>query len=401
MAWATAKMFGPFGHPGDQDPRRNVPGAAALDLWLAIPFYLGLAIAVLRLARPVYAILVISLVGLLLPGIFSEYAPHFHRILGAAAPVALLCAVGLDWLWNIGRTRFAGAAFPFSALRWASILLLLFGAVGSARDYFVRWATLPDLFYAFDVGLCSMGQRIAALPPNSPVYLTPRDVSDPTIAFALRTQPGAAPSVVSFDGRHIFPLTAALNEQPEYYAVIEHEDFRAPLLLPELFPTATTVEQINDALGKRYGSLVERPATTTPQRPPQHTLVVKIGDGIQLAGYDVQPETLRPGEILYLQLHWQVKTAPAGDWTVFTHLLGRDASGGRTVVAGHDSPPGEGSLPTPRWQAGWRLLDEYQIPLPADLAPGRYELAIGLYQPTGDHLPADPSGVNLGEVQIE
>ena len=93
MAWATAKMFGPSGSPGDQDPRRNLPGAPALDLWLAIPFYLGLTLALLRLRQPAYAILVTSLVGLLLPGIFSEYAPHFHRILGVAAPVALLCAV--------------------------------------------------------------------------------------------------------------------------------------------------------------------------------------------------------------------------------------------------------------------------------------------------------------------
>jgi hypothetical protein len=39
--WATAKMFGPFGQPGDLDPRRNLPGAPALNLWLALPFTPG------------------------------------------------------------------------------------------------------------------------------------------------------------------------------------------------------------------------------------------------------------------------------------------------------------------------------------------------------------------------
>ena len=50
--WATAKMFGPFGAPGDLDPRRNLPGAPALNLWHALPFYLGLAWAVRHSRRP-------------------------------------------------------------------------------------------------------------------------------------------------------------------------------------------------------------------------------------------------------------------------------------------------------------------------------------------------------------
>jgi hypothetical protein len=58
-------------------------------------------------------------------------------------------------------------------------------------------------------------------------------------------------------------------------------------------------------------------------------------------------------------------------------------------------------LPTPRWQAGWQILDEYQLALPADLAPGSYQLAVGLYQPTGEQLPATPGGLPLGDVEIE
>lgn len=397
MAWATAKMFGPFGAPGDQDPRRNLPGAPALNLWLAVPFYLGLVWALLRVRRPAFLIPLVGLLGLLLPGVLSEYAPHFHRIVGAAATVALLCGFGFDWLWQqAGRT----AQFK-QALRGAVVALFLVGAGVSGRDYFVRWAALPDLFYAFDVGLWEVGQQIAAQPPDRSIYLTPRDASHPTLAFASATRPGEGVRPISFDGRHLFPLLDGSNDQPELYIVIEHEDFRTPLLLPEVFPGARVVAELTDRQGRVYARFYERPPQAVPQRLPQHERIVTIGDGIELAGYDVLPGVLRRSEVLYLQLHWLVKTAPVGDWTVFTHVTTQDEDGRRTVVAGHDSRPGAGSLPTDRWQPGWRILDEYQIPLPSDLPPGRYELEIGLYQSTGEHLPAGQDYILLGEVTIE
>lgn len=75
-AWATARMFWPFGLTGDLDPRRNLPGAPALDLWLAIPFFAGVGIAAWRSRSPLFALPLISLFGLVLPGLLSEYAPR-------------------------------------------------------------------------------------------------------------------------------------------------------------------------------------------------------------------------------------------------------------------------------------------------------------------------------------
>lgn len=392
--WATAKMFGPVGAPGDSDPRRNVPGLPALSLWLALPFYLGLLIALRWVAQPAFAIPLFGLVGLLLPGVFSEYAPHFHRILGAAAPTALLCAIGLDWLWQ---WRPRGVA----VVRWTAIAFLLLGGVTESYTYFVQWARLPDLFHAFDVGLWQVGQQIAAQPADNPVYLTPRTADHPTLAFMWMTRNGAQQAPVTFDGRHAFPLTAGKTNRDELYAVIEHEDFRTHLLLPSLFPTATVVAEITDSQGALYARFYQRPAGTASQRQPQHSLSAPLGDGITLTGYDVQPTPLKAGEMLYLQLYWQVSAPPTADWTVFTHLLKQESDGALTLITGHDSRPGAGSLPTPRWQAGWQILDEYQLALPSDLAPGNYLLTVGLYQPNGEQLPATPGGLPLGEVEIE
>ena len=411
----TALMYAPVAGFGDGHTRRNIPREPLLNLWQSIVFYLGLMLALWRLRRPGYAMILIGLIGLLLPGALSNNAPHFHRTLGAAAPTALLCAIGLDWIWQWRRIKAAqgptsnNAQQPWINLRrwvlgvgqfsWISLLLLGLGGATSIHDYFVRWARLPDIYYAFDTGLWQLGQRLAQVPAAQPIYLTPRDTVYPTLAFALRNRPGPAP--IHFDGRHIIPLTAAATDQPELYAVIEYEDFRTSLLLPGIFPTATVEQEFFDWEGERTVRIYERPANAVPEQLPEFSHVATLGDGIGLLGYDLHPQPVHAGEILYLQLHWLVEAKPTADWTVFTHVLAHDDAGNPTLVAGKDNPPGENSLPTTRWQPGWRILDEYQIQLPSDLASGEYSLEIGLYQASGAHLPNDATGVPLGNLVVE
>jgi hypothetical protein len=401
-ALAYLRMFVPLVEAGDLDPRRNLPGLAALNLWQAIPFWSGVALALWRIRQPGYAILLLLLVGLLMPGIVSEYAPHYHRVLGAAAPVALLGGLGLDWFWREG--VHSSARPVWRALRrllpWVSAVLLAAGAVVSARDYFVRWATLPDLFHAFDVGLWILGQQIAAQPADAVIYLTPRSADHPTLAFAWETQPGSHGPPVTFDGRHIFPLRAGDVTAPEQYIVIEEEDFRTRLLLPELFPDAAITATIPDWQGRIYANTYVRPAGSTPQRQPAVPAAFEVGDGMALAGYDAQLAQLEAGRILYVQLYWDVHAVPSQNWTVFVHLVD-EAAGAPRLLAGVDSLPGAGSLPTTRWQAGWRILDEYQLLLPNELSAGNYALFIGLYTPDGARLPAAEIGLRIGEVQIE
>lgn len=393
---ATITMFWPFNWPfgptGDMDPRRNLPGAPALDLWLALPFWAGLLLATRRLRTPAWWIPLLGLAGLLSVGIISEYAPHFHRVLGAAAPAALLCGVALDWLWQQrpARTAWAGPA--------AVVALLLITGMTTVRDYFVRWAALPDLYYAFDQGLWDVGRWIADQPFAMPVFLTPRPADHATLAFAWETRGRPAP--VSFDARAVFPVVDGPTTQDEAYVVISHEDFRGPLLLPEVLPQALIAWTFSDGVQQPYATAYLRPAGPASARPPQVTLTADLGDGIELLGYDIQPAAPHAGETIYLQLHWLVGAPPTIDWTVFTHVLD---SAARTAVpvAGKDGPPGAGSLPTTLWQPGWRVLDEYQIALPADLPAGDYTLATGLYTSDGAHLPADGTAVTLGDIHIE
>ncbi|MCB9155647.1 MAG: hypothetical protein H6645_00840 [Caldilineaceae bacterium] len=397
--WATARMFGPLGAPGDLDPRRNVPGMAALNIWLAIPFYAGAALTLWKMGQPAFGLLLVGLVGLVAPGVFSEYAPHFHRILGAAAPTALICGVGLDALSNVRRVPRMQLAPRLAGVICVGLLVL--GGITSGWNYFKRWGEMPDLFYAFDVGFWELGQWMAQQPAESTMYMTPRGAEHPTIQFALQAaQPQVARRLVSFDGRHIFPY-AETPQSAEHYISIEHEDFRTRLLLPGIFPQARITHAVIDPTGATYANVYTRQPDEAAQRRPQYPVNVLLGDGIRLTGYDVQPEQLVAGQVLYLQLYWQAEQTPQADWTVFTHLLAPQPDGSLQQVAGRDSQPGEGTLATTRWLADWHILDEVQILLPTDLAAGEYLLRAGMYQPVNDDFMQLGEAVDLGVVRVQ
>jgi hypothetical protein len=340
--------------------------------------------------RPAYALLLVGLAGLLLPGALSDNAPHFHRVVGAVAPVALLIALPLDWLWH--RSSLIA--------RFVVVILLAAAAFSSARDYFVRWAALPDLYYAFDAGLWDLGRWIAEQPADTPIYLTPRSTDHPTLAFTWREGADSRPAPASFDGRTVFPFSAAPAPMAEKYAVVEHEDFRTRLLLPEILPEAAVEREFLDATGQVYARVYTRPAGAAAQASPTHPVDIPLGDGIRLVGYDAIPEAPKAGEGMFLRLYWEADARPTADWTVFTHVLGPPRPDGSVLWAGYDSQPGAASLPTSRWQSGWRIIDEYPLELPADLSPGAYALEVGLYQPSGERLPARGTGLTIGNLSV-
>ncbi len=128
--------------------------------------------------------------------------------------------------------------------------------------------------------------------------------------------------------------------------------------------------------------------------PMQHPVGVRLGDVAELLGYDVA-EPAAPGGTLELTLYWRAIGPSAQPLTVFIHLLD-----GESRVRGQvDRVPGDGAYPTTGWLAGEVLADAYQVPVAADLPPGRYGVEVGLYDPaTGVRLPVtDAAGNPLGD----
>ncbi len=84
------------------------------------------------------------------------------------------------------------------------------------------------------------------------------------------------------------------------------------------------------------------------------------------------------GQTLTLALVWRAERTAERDLTRFAHLVGPD---GRPVTQ-EDIVPCQGACPATSWVPAEILIDQVTLPIPADLAPGSYSLAIGWYDPT-------------------
>lgn len=95
---------------------------------------------------------------------------------------------------------------------------------------------------------------------------------------------------------------------------------------------------------------------------------------IGLAGYNI-PATVKPGDILKLALYWQARGKMDKPYTVFVHLL----DSANKVVAQKDAQPANGARPTTGWVANEYVADNYELAIPSNVAPGKYQIEIGWY----------------------
>jgi hypothetical protein len=94
------------------------------------------------------------------------------------------------------------------------------------------------------------------------------------------------------------------------------------------------------------------------------------------------------------------------NYTVFCHLT----SDSSELVAQHDGRPVLGIRPVPSWRPGEVMFDSHPLALSADLAPGEYELSVGMYDlETLERAPAYDSAserllhdrIVLGTVRVQ
>ncbi|MFN8535566.1 MAG: glycosyltransferase family 39 protein [Dehalococcoidia bacterium] len=114
-------------------------------------------------------------------------------------------------------------------------------------------------------------------------------------------------------------------------------------------------------------------------------LQARFGGGPTLAGYTlgqrIDGEDMpitgrldRDADALVVTLYWRSGGATPAPLSVFAHLIAE----GEAPRAQHDGAPG--AVPTTVWLPNEIVEDRHEIPVEA-LAPGRYRLAVGLYDP--------------------
>ena len=106
---------------------------------------------------------------------------------------------------------------------------------------------------------------------------------------------------------------------------------------------------------------------------PQHAQTGRLGSAVDLVGYDLSEAVVAPGSALEVTLYWHALETPDKAYHTFVHLL--DANG--KIVAQHDGPPGQRTLPTLGWLPGEYLADGHVLTLPIGLPEGRVSVGGG------------------------
>lgn len=370
------RMAGGLVWRGDTNLRLNLPGRPALDIAQSVALVVGVWYGLERIRNARAIFILIWLIVMLLPSVFSDMAPHFGRALGATPPLAILIALGLT-----RAARLPGAGYILVALA------LLYSGAQTAYDYFHVWANHPDQFTAFEVGLRQTSEYLATLPQEDILSLSPTPRDAPIFGFYLG---GRGDKFKTFNGRRcaVFPYQPANDF---IHAAIEADERRSLAALQAAFPSGQIVHEITDR-GSRYAAIYHVPAGTRAQiaLDPQATFAAAI-ELAQPAG--LERAALEPGATLALTLTWRALETLNANYTSFVHLA-RQA--GEPPLAQEDTQPCDNSYPTTWWSPGEIIVELRLIHLPPALPPGDYILAAGWYDlNTGQRLPVSAGGDSI------
>jgi 4-amino-4-deoxy-L-arabinose transferase-like glycosyltransferase len=383
----TAAMARLFVSGGDLSKADNIPLQPPLPLVLTLVLVVGLFVALRRIGRPEYGLLLIWFVWMLFPSILTENAPSIRRAIGSTPPMVILMAVGMGWLFDEVRLptrsrRHWRRLVPTAAILAVSALLV-YVVFWGYRYYFVGWASDRDLFHYFDVGLVDTGNYAASAPMDTRLYYTP--AWEGYMVYLPLKWPIRDRELRTFDGRYGLVMAPTGPEQSLYMITSFLGDSRSLSTLQQVYPTGQVVHEARNLYGVPHSTVFSVGPETSPALSIQNPVSANFENEIELLGSNLSSTTLRNGETVTVTLFWKSLSGPTAlRETVFTHLVGPPKADGSPVWAGHDGPPINNSYPTSKWYQGEIIADEHAFAVPDDAPPGVYKIEAGLYAPELD-----------------
>lgn len=119
-----------------------------------------------------------------------------------------------------------------------------------------------------------------------------------------------------------------------------------------------------------YQPAIQTAEIASPATPP----AADFDQQIRLVDYQISPAQPAAGETIAVTIRWQALADLGEDYWV---LLKVDQQG--TTVASRDSVPSAGVRTTDWWRKGEIYTSTHKLQLPPDLAPGTYELLLGMH----------------------
>ncbi|MCO5211036.1 MAG: hypothetical protein M9936_15190 [Caldilinea sp.] len=346
LAINILRVLGMFSFDGDLEWAHGIPDRPVFDWFMAIPFYIGVALWTWRLlgkARPqpdpdrdaLFLFAAWAFV-MLAPSVLSEAAPNYSRTLAAVPPVMLGAGLGLTWIatWPRLGQRLRAAL--------VAVLLLLSGA-STFYDYFVRYPAMPEVYYAYDADkVDAIDWMKARGDDGNTIFLSPLWSTHATVTFLrdhrIRSLDPAQAMVLPEPGKGaIYAFPSEQLGEAERVAALWNEP----------------VQILDDRLGNPLLAYVMVDSDTAQEWPPgiaiQQPASATFDDAPALRGMSVADDGRS------ITLFWEAEASTRRDLTSFVHL--QNARNQRVGQA--DVIPGDGTYPTTVWRAGERVAQHY------------------------------------------
>jgi hypothetical protein len=342
----------------------NVGGAlAALGLLLVV----GLLPLGRRFSLPQQVAVFGTAVPVGLMWLAGTTSPPFYKfMLAAVPPFLLLAAYGFNSIARFAQNSQHRALF-FVAVSLLGLFLL--GNYSSLRNMYLDpayaradYRSIANQITAADAGANAAVILNAANQWEVFTYYY-KDVDN---VYAL---PRGFPDPAQIEAE----LSSLTAQYGRIYAIFWGEAERDPERLVERWLDAHTFKAQEQWVGD-----VRFVTYAVPDEPPgemETAVNVSFGESITLLGYTIQPDPVRPGEILQVALFWETAEPIDTRYKVFLHLIGPDGQ----RWSQRDSEPGGNLALTTTWIPGETIQDNHGLLIPVDTPPGQYTLLFGLY----------------------
>jgi hypothetical protein len=395
----TPTILGQFMFKGDDTWEFNLPDRPIFDPLAAGLFGLGLLIAVWHLRQPEYAFSLIAISISLLPSILLDPNFPFARMLSAQVIAFAFVGVGLNSVLDAIRRILLGRAYSIGLIVLAGGVIG-FSSIKTIQDMYVTWPSLYQVRWTYNSEYVHFFQYLNAQPQ-------PPAVSECALWIVYPWRPRYHAALVQDALQHVTQRTDLnIRWQDCRYALVIPSGGQFILAHPDLEPLsdflgrylnkpwltgAQPIAGIDGALQvDARSALAEQQAqwnqlsiawppeaTTTPTT----SLPVDFDHAIDLIGYKIKPQTVKPGDTLAVITYWRVKKTLPADLVVFAHLYRTPDE----VLAQQDQL----DVAPDSLQPGDVFMQQHEfITVPPDTVPGQYWLGIGVYhKDVGSRLP--------------
>ena len=379
----TLRALQVFTVRGDPQLRFNLPSTPMFEGPLALLFYGGLGVIIIRSMRPSgwlgrvrYGVIVIWPLLMLIPSILSQpfEVPHSLRSMGVMPFAFFVPALGM-----LAGLSLLQRICPATYRRWLTrlttfVLVIVLGAttIVTSQNYFARWATQPNLYYENYADIADMARALDKLPDDGrTIYASAPDYRYPSVALLAHNYA----KIKWMQGGDVFVFSPG----PATYAW-PHATLPDAFWFERFFPPQSQVARKVGPDGAP--AYVLHTFDHAPAISPSHPLSVTFGGVIQAIGYDVLRDRPSGGKT-DVAMYWRIlRKADRGDYSEFITLT--DAWGIQWGQGGSFAYPSE------QWEPGEVIAERVRVQTDDGTPPASdYALNIGWWSSsTGQRLTA-------------